>query len=411
MFKLKKYIFIFSVMFLGCINLIDGMTPSLPNTQRGGCGASFVIYRYRCFVCNEGQNYGPALLKHIQLNHPTNKAAAQCSYCLRVCNNRPSCLRHMRDWHADKLYLCVYCSLKVKSSKKLLKHIRLNHKKIKTWICTYCGDNFENKTAFQNHIQLCQDLTDTLCAQASSRAIMPMGFSREAERVNALAQELMHDYSKNEEDLTNEIALELQRDFGNVEQPSAVIDLTSLEQEEKKKFACNIGDCDRSYTKKQGLKKHLVNDHADIAMYLCECKEACTQKYTSEELILKHCITKHKKDLGEAGLLRLAERLKNILGDKSNDVSWLIKSYFCDIEGCNKRFSRKSYLKTHMKAQHGDGFVCTEEGCRKRYSSKKNLNNHMKSEHGDGFVCNLCQKKLSNKRSVKRHKHRMHKQT
>jgi uncharacterized Zn-finger protein len=52
----------------------------------------------------------------------------------------------------------------------------------------------------------------------------------------------------------------------------------------------------------------------------------------------------------------------------------------CDYEGCDRTYSRKSSLMTHIRSCHNrQQFKCTHEDCDKSFRHKKSLNKHLES--------------------------------
>ncbi len=79
------------------------------------------------------------------------------------------------------------------------------------------------------------------------------------------------------------------------------------------------------------------------------------------------------------------------------------KPYECDI--CNKRLSRKWSLKRHKRTLHTREKPYECDVCNKRFSRKGNLNIHKRTHTGDKpYECDVCKKRFSYLTSLVQHK-------
>jgi hypothetical protein len=80
--------------------------------------------------------------------------------------------------------------------------------------------------------------------------------------------------------------------------------------------------------------------------------------------------------------------------------------YACPKEGCNSKFSYKSWLNRHVKEVHiGKSFVCEISGCYKTFPALRYLDTHTKNTHKQNkdFSCTTCKKSFYTKVSLCEH--------
>ncbi|XP_044767005.1 zinc finger protein 615-like isoform X2 [Coccinella septempunctata] len=190
-------------------------------------------------------------------------------------------------------------------------------------------------------------------------------------------------------------------------------------------FKCEI--CNRCYTTKKILKKHL-GTHTGIKSFVCS---VCGKKFrhncdlTAHEKVHKkpgfqcdicssmfihksHLITHRRKHLGEyvayckdcgIGFVR-----KNLY-DNHRRIHHDGEKYICDT--CGQSLSTSSGLKEH-KATHDENYgkdrqhVC--EICGNGYLTSRNLKSHIKIHSRlRKYICNICGKSVSSKKILETH--------
>ena len=77
---------------------------------------------------------------------------------------------------------------------------------------------------------------------------------------------------------------------------------------------------------------------------------------------------------------------------------------------CNKTFSKKGNLKTHMKKHKGITFACTHPGCKQTYAQENSLTRHMKEHESTTFACTHsgCSSAFTNTYHLTRHVNSLH---
>ena len=151
--------------------------------------------------------------------------------------------------------------------------------------------------------------------------------------------------------------------------------LNGLEISEKEKSTyCEI--CDRVFSNKSSLKRHVDNVHRQIK-FKCD---KCNENFSLKENLKKHIVTTHKG-----------------------------KKYKCII--CSKIFSRSEHLKRHNDNIHiGSKDYHNCESCGKSFTNSDNLKRHTYIVHygQKDYNCNNCGKLFVSLQNLKRHINSIH---
>ena len=105
--------------------------------------------------------------------------------------------------------------------------------------------------------------------------------------------------------------------------------------------------------------------------------------------------------------------LKNHMGvnhPTTNGCETKFLNFFCDISGCDAKFSFKSDLERH-KLKHQDSKVFSCDVCDFSTKRKSDLTRHKKLKHDENqqiFKCNICSYETKNSSHMRRHKERKH---
>jgi uncharacterized Zn-finger protein len=164
-------------------------------------------------------------------------------------------------------------------------------------------------------------------------------------------------------------------------------------------FECE--DCGQRFLKRFLLNRHQrthdANQEADTQVYVCGCGEIC---FDQDEL-KSHKQAEHH-EAGQEG----AEEVKKdpathvcLVCDQSFSRKQYLrahlrthfeslddrKEFTCPMDGCSKAYTRSSNLMAHYNAVHDERkskrFACPREGCAARFGYKKVLKNHIEIIH------------------------------
>nr|XP_033781702.1 zinc finger protein ZXDC isoform X2 [Geotrypetes seraphini] len=153
---------------------------------------------------------------------------------------------------------------------------------------------------------------------------------------------------------------------------------------EQEPFSCSFPGCNKQYDKACRLKVHL-RSHTGERPFVCDFT-GCGWSFTSMSKLLRHK-RKHEDD----------------------------RRFTCPVEGCGKSFTRAEHLKGHSITHLGTKpFECPVEGCCAKFSARSSLYIHSKKHLQDVETvksrCPIssCNKLFTSKHSIKTHMVKQH---
>uniref|UniRef100_A0A8C0GC24 C2H2-type domain-containing protein n=1 Tax=Chelonoidis abingdonii TaxID=106734 RepID=A0A8C0GC24_CHEAB len=153
---------------------------------------------------------------------------------------------------------------------------------------------------------------------------------------------------------------------------------------EQEQFSCSFPGCSKQYDKACRLKIHM-RSHTGERPFICD-SEGCGWSFTSMSKLLRHK-RKHEDD----------------------------RRFTCPVEGCGKSFTRAEHLKGHSITHLGTKpFECPVEGCCAKFSARSSLYIHSKKHLQDvdssktRCPVSSCNKLFTSKHSMKSHMVKQH---
>ncbi|XP_032512318.2 zinc finger protein 43-like isoform X1 [Danaus plexippus] len=227
-----------------------------------------------------------------------------------------------------------------------------------------------------------------------------------------------------------------------------------------KPFTCYVANCDKAYTSKSHLDRHVNSAHKESELDILYCCPHCMKKYCNRQNLKRHIKVSHiqnnkpftcddckaqfkKKDQLVAHMYQhngikpyrcnvcskdfvtLYKRRKHMRNHRTHKcehcdmtfTGWmdLVKhrrvdhaspEYICN--DCGKVFKERSHIirhvKNHLPGNSVTAFFCPYENCHRHYSRNSNLKQHILVKHkGQTFDCTLCGAKLTTKARLNDH--------
>ncbi|KAG0478102.1 hypothetical protein HPP92_012821 [Vanilla planifolia] len=154
----------------------------------------------------------------------------------------------------------------------------------------------------------------------------------------------------------------------------------------EKQHICKEPGCGKTFKYASKLKKHEYS-HGKPEYLEIICREpGCMKLFINQESLKAHIESCHKYVKCEVcGTQQLKKNIKQHQRTHENFVKTKLK---CSFEGCEHTYSRKSNLKKHVEAVHGElrRFSCRTFGCQQKFHYKHVRDKHEKThsyEQGD----------------------------
>ncbi|GAB2221698.1 hypothetical protein Drorol1_Dr00012883 [Drosera rotundifolia] len=156
--------------------------------------------------------------------------------------------------------------------------------------------------------------------------------------------------------------------------------------QEKKKFVCQEVGCGKEFMYESRLRKH-EDSHVTLDSVEVFCI-GCNKPFSNRTCLKTHLDSCHRHVTCKiCGCQHLRKNIRRHL--RSHEVG-SAERIRCDFEACGRTFSKKSNLQQHIRTVHHKHrrFVCGVDGCGMRFTLKHVRDNHEKTAihnyvHGD----------------------------
>ncbi|OAA50434.1 Zinc finger, C2H2-type/integrase, DNA-binding protein [Metarhizium rileyi] len=295
---------------------------------------------------------------------PSDLKTLACTWpgCLKAFN-RPARLRdHLNSHTNSRPFKCPYddCDKDYIEDKHLKQHIKAAHTNERKYVCQVpgCGKSFVTGTRLKRHQAVHEGAERFRCQDCGQ------SFRKRETLTKHVRKEHLHIQA----------------------------------------YACPEQDCPDSFDSKPALKRHREKIHGELKYWCGECgpqtaEDGSQQRvgFTTELLLHAHLKKEHQNclfcDFKSSSRWELDQHVDMYHSGKTVKDR---QTHACTYVGCDKKFTKKSNLKTHIRAAHeGFRFVCgdvtfsgpdfaawtNDQGCGAKFSTKTRLDDHIRYLH------------------------------
>ncbi|KAG5671072.1 hypothetical protein PVAND_001286 [Polypedilum vanderplanki] len=315
-----------------------------------------------------------------------------------------------------------FCCLEIPNSKRDLLQFKENDKnlykyitgneiseEIEPKICKMCIEKLNSAYEF---IKLCQT------NYVQNNAIFLEDISTQNEILITVCEQQTDNFLSDDDDNIPISIIREQQQQLITQEESQIIEVLKIEtinEEEvpikNKKYKCS--ECLKYFSTNQKLQLHSFT-HSGIKNFSCDF-EGCQKKFATNLRLQSHKrVHSNEKDK----LKRYTCDFCNVSFAQSNALKCHKrthtneKPFICPYDGCEKRFTQRTILKTHIAARHEKKFClkCDVDGCEKLFPRKSFLILHKKRDHENirDYTCKICDKSYKQQSHLTRHEQSTH---
>ena len=228
-----------------------------------------------------------------------NNILLQCDQCNYKTYGKVNIVNHVKNHFrcqdASDL-VCVFCSKVCTSQKSKKFHERGHIEPQGEFVCETCGKVFEVKFKLDEHFNRVHQIGNFPCNECDQV------FHRKCQ---------LHTHKESHRPV-KEIACEVCGKLINKRLYNA-----HLKYHGPRKQKCSVDGCTKMYFSKTAVAHHIENDHEESKNVKCP---ECASVYPNEGKLRRHMSRSHTAP-----------------------------SFFCEVEGCSYKQTRKEYLKLHLR--------------------------------------------------------------
>jgi len=172
-------------------------------------------------------------------------------------------------------------------------------------------------------------------------------------------------------------------------------------------FKCEI--CGMAFNKRNQIREHMVSVHNKNDLFKCT---VCGDEFKTQHILRQHIKKTHENPQKLHQCPYCDEKFARMSDLTKHKIEKHPKPYKCEI--CGAEFKRKQYLTLHMdrheEKENRKLFICPIDGCNKTFTRKSNLITHIKTIHEETqkYCCPVCNKYFLYESLLKKHMEHSH---
>ncbi|VEN35909.1 unnamed protein product [Callosobruchus maculatus] len=256
---------------------------------------------HECTECTYKTTVARYLKDHLLIKHPEitgNRILSRCIYCNKTFKSKLGLDDHIIQIHPDfiasvnsKIHECTQCTYKTTKSTNIKQHLITNHPKVAgnriLSRCIYCNKTFKSKQGLDDHIiQIHPDFIASVsrkvheCTKCSYKTILRARFNKH-----------MLTHAEAPSDRLN-TCMHFNQEFkSRVELDDHIIKMATHPEITGNDTFIRCMYCDKTFTVKQALDKHILSEHPNSIASSSKIKEGTKCTDSLNNMVLKHSET------------------------------------------------------------------------------------------------------------------------
>ena len=274
-----------------------------------------------CDICSKSFLRIDALKRH---NCSSIAKKLCCEFCSKKFGRKDSLDRHIRVYHMSKEFICDYCLTSFDNEHKYKAHLKKNHQP-KSLSCKYCNKKFKSEDTLKTHKEV-----------SHPESVIKITWMMNGEEVNC---------NNNNNSSSNENKNLITIPKLTVNNAKSFISTIVMELVESviKRVKCNL--CEKSYTNKSHLTRHMKSCHSNKPT--CEiCVKPFSYKHTLDRhMQMVHKVEKLEKEVSKVTLWRRGKKAVQVAESIHGNNLKVVEHMMKDVMENNKKPAGKAINK------------------------------------------------------------------